>query len=352
MLETKEIEVILNGRNIKHFESLNYEIPRIKDNHYRMTVPKNTKILVKVEDLPKGSNIMIDVKCDYCGKVVPKEYYKYIKQKEYSIIDKDCCKNCQQLKIKEGLLHKYGVERNTQIPEVKESMSISRRHNLDIVRKLFLDKGLIIDENTFNYINDRSLIYFICNKHPEEGIQSTYYMILQQGGCGCKKCRYEKITGENCHLWKGGITDLYNYLRGKIGIWKFDSLNSNDFKCIITNIKDNSLVVHHLYSFAEIVRETLLETEIELYSKISMYNDLELKILEDKCLELHYKYGLGIPILKCLHDLYHNTEGNLITDKIIFNNFKNKYYNFEFDHLLDNKYKYITLKGDDARCQD
>jgi len=40
--------------------------------------------------------------------------------------------------------------------------------------------------------------------------------------------------------------------------------------------------------------------------------------------------------------------GNLIIDKDNFN----KYYNFKFDNLLDNEYKYITLKGDDARCQD
>ena len=281
-LETKEIEVTLSGSNIKHYEDLHYEIPRVKDNHYRMTIPKGTKILVKVEDLPKGSNIMIDVKCNYCGKVVPKEYYKYIKQKENSIIDKDCCDNCKQLKTKEGLLQKYGVERNTQIPKVKENMSASRRHNIKTVRNLFLEKGLIIDEKTFNYINDRSIIYFTCSKHPEEGIQNTYYMILQQGGCGCKKCRYEKISGENCHLWKGGITDLYNHLRGKIGDWKFKSIKSNDFRCAITNIKDNNIVIHHLYSFAEIVRETLLETNIELYSEISMYSELELKILEDK----------------------------------------------------------------------
>jgi len=342
-LETKEIEVILRGKNIKHFEDLNYEVPRVKDNHYRLVVPKNTKILVKVEDLPKGSNIIVDVKCDYCGKVVPKKYYKYTKQKENSIINKDCCDECKQLKTKEGLLLKYGVERNTQIPKVKENMSISRRHNLETVRKLFLDKGLIIDENTFDYKNDRSIIYFTCSKHPEEGIQDTYYMILQQGGCGCKKCRYEKISGENCHMWKGGITDLYNYLRGKIGDWKFESLKSNNFKCVITNINDSSIIIHHLYSFAEIVRETLLETNIELYSKISMYSELELKILEDKCLELHYKYGLGVPILKCLHDIYHNTEGNLITDNIKFDNFKDNYYKGDFDYLLDSKYKSINI---------
>ena len=68
MLETKEIEVILSGSNIRHYEDLNYEIPRIKDDHYRLIVPKGTKIIVKVKDLPKGSNIMVDVKCDYCGK--------------------------------------------------------------------------------------------------------------------------------------------------------------------------------------------------------------------------------------------------------------------------------------------
>jgi len=67
-LITKEVEVGLNPNNIKHFESLNYEMPRKKNKWGRIGIPKGTKILVKVEDLSKGSNVKVDLECDNCKK--------------------------------------------------------------------------------------------------------------------------------------------------------------------------------------------------------------------------------------------------------------------------------------------
>ena len=344
MLVSKEVEIHLTSANILYYENLGYKIPRKKDSHYRYTVPKDSVILVKVNDLPKGSSATeIDVQCDYCGKYFKKKYSKYIQQQENSITKKDCCDECKQLKTKESVLLKYGVERNTQIPEVKDKMSEARRLDIEIVRKAFMANNLTIVESMFNYINDRSLIYFICNKHPEEGIQNTYYMILQQGGCGCKKCRYEKITGENCHLWKGGITNLSNFLRGKIREWKFNSLKKYNFKCALTNLNDNSLVIHHLYSFSKILEEVIENTNVPIYEDVSLYSEDELNILINECVRLHNKYGVGIPVLKCLHNIFHAQIGNLIIDNGEFELFSKKYYNFEFDYLLNDKYKYCNI---------
>lgn len=75
MLITKEIETLLHGRNIKHYESLGYIIPR-KDDGY---IPKGTKIKVKTTDLQENSNMLVEVQCDNCNKKYELKYQKYSK---------------------------------------------------------------------------------------------------------------------------------------------------------------------------------------------------------------------------------------------------------------------------------
>jgi len=67
-LITKEVEVVLTNRIVRHYENLGYKIPREKDISSRLRVPKNTKIIVKVEHLTHGSKENVFVECDSCGK--------------------------------------------------------------------------------------------------------------------------------------------------------------------------------------------------------------------------------------------------------------------------------------------
>ena len=87
MLLTKEVEIGLCGTNVKWFEDKGYIIPREKDNYGRLSVPKGTKIKVKVEDLPSGSHVFIDIKCDCCNKIIKnknwKEYLRYTRDNQY-----------------------------------------------------------------------------------------------------------------------------------------------------------------------------------------------------------------------------------------------------------------------------
>lgn len=80
-LITKEVEVKLCGNSIKRYESLGYEIPRYYDKYRgRYVVKEGTTITVKVEDLTKGSNYRVDVKCDCCGEILHIPYHKYYSQ--------------------------------------------------------------------------------------------------------------------------------------------------------------------------------------------------------------------------------------------------------------------------------
>jgi hypothetical protein len=73
-LITKEVEVRLIN-NIKYYEDKGYKIPKYQNKNGRLLVSKNTKIKVKVEDLPLNSHVFVQVMCDQCGKLCGEEDY-------------------------------------------------------------------------------------------------------------------------------------------------------------------------------------------------------------------------------------------------------------------------------------
>lgn len=134
MLIYDEIEVLLNGNNIKHYESLGYEIPRRKDKYRRYTVPIGTKIKVKLKHLPENSNVKIEFLCDYCfekgiNKIIKESYQVYMTNKSKDTIKKDCCKKCQSIKTKESNLINYGVESTFSLESVQKKR---KQTNLNI----------------------------------------------------------------------------------------------------------------------------------------------------------------------------------------------------------------------------
>lgn len=112
MLLTKEVEISLNVRNIKHYEDLGYSIPRRKDNKGRMTTPRNSKITVKTKDLTNGSHAMVEVECDYCHTSKKIEYREYLEH--HDDVLGDCCHKCEGIKYKQTMLKKYGVENSME----------------------------------------------------------------------------------------------------------------------------------------------------------------------------------------------------------------------------------------------
>lgn len=100
-LLSTEVEVTLNGKNIAYYENLGYEIPKYYDKkHQKFAVKNNTTLMVKVEHLPKGSNVYIDATCDECGKVLRRTYNNHNKQ----IHDGKCyCHKCSNKILNGGI---------------------------------------------------------------------------------------------------------------------------------------------------------------------------------------------------------------------------------------------------------
>lgn len=124
----------------------------------------------------------------------------------------------------------------------------------------------------------------------------------------------ERKSGENSPSWKGGVTPLLKHLRDfiKKSQWQYDSYNSTKSKCIITGkygTKKDKIHLHHLQSFNSIVRETMENLKLDFRESIGLYSSEELNSIEKMCLELHWKYGLGVPLLESIHKEFHSLYG-------------------------------------------
>lgn len=60
---TTEVEIGIGPNNINHYKLI-YDIPTYIDKKGRTKVRRGTKIIVKVQDLPKNSRVKVLVKCD------------------------------------------------------------------------------------------------------------------------------------------------------------------------------------------------------------------------------------------------------------------------------------------------
>ncbi|MCK9319236.1 hypothetical protein [Methanoculleus sp.] len=141
--------------------------------------------------------------------------------------------------------------------------------------------------------------------------------------------------GELNPNYKGGISALSQELRRNIKQWKIDSMENANYKCIFTNKSFDN--IHHLYSFDNIVRDTLKETQLPLYENISQYTQEELQQLIDKCLEIHYRHPLGVCMQEKYHIKFHMEFG-------YGNNTSEQFYEF-LDNYYSGKYKDLEEKA-------
>ena len=121
-LITKEVEVSITNNTQKYYKDLNYDIDslKVKNKYYKYTMPKGTTIIVKIEDLPKGSNVYVTIECDYCGKIYEKQYYDYNKNLDNSYIKKCSCDKCKMIKTQDTMILLYGKSSPLQVDEIKE----------------------------------------------------------------------------------------------------------------------------------------------------------------------------------------------------------------------------------------
>lgn len=118
MLITKKVEVVLSMKQHEYYRNLGYDIPKDMDDRGRLRTKRGTKITVSVEDLSPGSHVRVDVQCDYCKAIKNIEYREYLKHHDELL--GDCCHKCENVKCRKTLKEKYGVDKSSDIPGMKE----------------------------------------------------------------------------------------------------------------------------------------------------------------------------------------------------------------------------------------
>lgn len=196
-----------------------------------------------------------------------------------------------------------------------EKVAESKRLSYKQVQNIFKDKGYILIDET--YKNNTTKMKYKCSKHRNE-IQETDLNSVLFSKNTCSACIRENYSGRNNHLWKNGKSNIINYLRKSINEWKLDSMKNSEYRCIVTGNKFD--VIHHLYSFNKIVDETFDELGLKEFKSINEYTDEELLLIKEKCLEIHYRYPLGVCLSEYVHRQYHSIYG--------FDNTPEQFYEF------------------------
>lgn len=223
---------------------------------------------------------------------------------------------------------KYGCEFCAK----ENNPSYRSKYDIEFSKEVFDNYGFILLED--EYINVNTRMRYKCKKHPEK-IQYASLSSVLSNKARCKKCYKENCSAENSHRWKGGITSLRKFAREILSNWIRKSFEIHGYKCIVSGYR-GELRVHHLYPFHKILNESMEILNFNIYPRMESYTLEEQLMISDKIIELHNKYGYGIPLHLKLHKLFHSTYGYKNFNKKHFIDFINRLYNHDFDEYLIN----------------
>lgn len=277
-LLTKEVEVSLGARNIKHYENLGYIIPKYYNkNNSKYMVKRGTSLLVRVDDLPIGSNVLVNIECDNCGKLLKWTYADY----NYRNHDGKCyCKRC-------GKIVFCSRENNFNWnPNKTDEERIRRRGYPEYVD--FVKKVLARD----NYSCQ------CCGKHDSRKMEvhhlygysgfPQYRVDQTQAITLCQKChgafhnwhfeKYGYINKGNCtradyEEWIGYAINKITSYNGKLATTKkvFDYetgiIYDGAYKCA-TDLNVNNSSVYNCCNHKEITNKKLKDGTVKEYKAI------------------------------------------------------------------------------------
>lgn len=107
LVENQIIKMKWSGSNVNHYLAKGYIFTKFGD-----------MFDVRVKDLSDSSHVLVQVKCDYCGKIQDIQYSVYFKH--HSDIFGDACKACAYKKQQATMLYRYGEKNPSLIKDFQE----------------------------------------------------------------------------------------------------------------------------------------------------------------------------------------------------------------------------------------
>ena len=156
--ENQLVEIKCHPKTKSHYINKGYNYTKMGDS-----------MLVKAKDLTDGSNVCVEVLCDFCGEPYYPSFYNHNHKSNKEF---DACNNCRTLKSSCSTLEKRA---NEQFERVVEFC----RQN---------DYILLTDKS--EYKDGRTPITYECKKH---GIKHSRFELMVTGR-GCKECWYEEMA--------------------------------------------------------------------------------------------------------------------------------------------------------------
>ncbi len=319
MIITETVKLKINGSMIKYYRDLGYNVPY-----------NNAEVEIKINDLSKGSYVLVDCICDVCKKVVSTRYNYYLKNiKRYGYYT--CYGKCSRVKMKETFSNTCGKNnpdgKNKMIEKRKQT--INKRYGVDHpmfsqeikekVKKMFLEKYGVDSTTKLESVKEK------IKKTKKERYGNENYTNLEK-----KKKTDLKKYGVDHHFKSDEIkSKIKDTMINRYGV-EFNTQNAD----IMEKIKKTCLIkygVEH-YTQTEEHKERVKKTKLEKYGNEN-YNNPEKN--KDTCI---LKYGVENPTQNI--NVFNKNQLSALRIK----NFKDLYYqgSYELDFL--EKYYHIGIK--------
>lgn len=188
-----------------------------------------------------------------------------------------------------------------------EKSKVSRKYSMERINKIMEDNNLIFIDFPDEYINRNSKIKYTCNYNHINYVAFSSFLKWHKCFVCSRIDLIERISGVNASNWRGGLTNIRDYLQNRITRWKKESIKQCGGKCVISGEKYDD--IHHVYSFNSIFKESIKELNFELKENAGDYKKDDLKLLLKKLRELHMRYPLGACLTRDWHMKFHNIYG-------------------------------------------
>lgn len=155
------------------------------------------------------------------------------------------------------------------------------------------------------------------NRHTSLGIHQKLY------GLGYTR-PYE--------IKKDGYTNLKQFVRERLIMWKKDVLEYYNYTCCLTGARSN-IIIHHCRGFSILFDETVELLDFKIKDNFKDYTDDELLLFVNKFLELQDYYHAYVCVTESVHKLFHKTYGYGDNTEEQWDEFVNDYRNGKYENI-------------------